>query len=172
MPSFLILRKKNGSPCRLARTRELQNVPLLLPIFRLPSYALVMFDDRDRFIHMMMCLVEMVQNPRLKSLRGRIVFFLAAIANCPVENFARLVQSPSPRPVRIHRFMIFQTFSVIDGGHLQFVDRFIDVMNRISLLRTELSTVRTLQKRPRESQIRKRVHVTRMVSFSQQFLRS
>lgn len=126
-----------------------------------------MFDDRDRFIHMMMRLVEMVQNPRLKSLRGRIILFLAAIANCPVENFARLVQSPSPRPVRIHRFMIFQTLSVIDGRHLQFVDRFIDVMNRISLLRTELSTVWTLQKCPRESQIRKRVHVTRMVPFSQ-----
>src|ERR1700733_3414588 len=140
--------------------------------FLTSAYALVMFYDCDRFIHMMMCLVEMLQNPCLKSLRGRIVFFLAAIANRPVENFTRLVQSPSPRPLRIHRFMIFQTLSVIDGRHLQFVDRFIDVMNRISLLRTKLSTVRTLQKRARESQIRKRMHVTRMVSFSQQFLRS
>src|SRR6202035_3095344 len=172
MPSFLILRKENGAPCRFARTRELQNVPLLLPIFRLPSYALVMFDDRDRFIHMMMRLVEMVQNPRLKSLRGRIVFFLAAIANRPVENFTRLVQSPSPRPMRVHRFMIFQTLSIFNGRYFQLVDGFIDVMNCISLLRTKLSAVRTLQKRPRESQIRKRVHVTRMVPFRQEFLRS
>src|SRR6202035_2995903 len=139
MPSFLILRKENGTPCRFARTRELQNVPLLLPIFRLPSYALVMFDDRDRFIHVMMRLVEMLQNPRLKSLRGRIVFFFAAIANSPVENFTRLVQSPGPRPVRIHSFMVFQTLSVFDCRYLQFVDRFIDFMNRISLLLAKLS---------------------------------
>jgi hypothetical protein len=131
-----------------------------------------MFDHCDRFIHVMMRLVEMVQNPRLKSLRCRIVLFLAAIANRPVENFARLVQSPDPRQVRIHRFMIFQTLSIRNGRHFQFLDRFIYLMNCISLLRTKLSTVRTLQKRPRESQIRKRVQVVWMVPFSEQFLRS
>lgn len=131
-----------------------------------------MFDDGDRFIHVVMRLVEVLQNPRLKSLRGRIVFFFAAIANSPVENFTGLVQSPCPRPVRIHGFMIFQTLSVFNGSYFQFVDRFINFMNRISLLLPKLSAVRTLQKRPRESQIRKRMHVTRMMSFSQQFLRS
>src|ERR1700733_6375469 len=112
--------------------------------FLTSAYALVMFYDCDRFIHMMMCLVEMLQNPCLKSLRGRIVFFLAAIANRPVENFTRLAQPPGPRPVRIHRFMIFQALSVFNGSYFQFVDGFVDFMNRISLLFPELSTVRTL----------------------------
>src|SRR5580693_8664333 len=125
-----------------------------------------MVHDRDGLIHMMMRLVKMLQNPRLKSLRGRIVFFLAAITNRSVENFARLVQSPGPRPVRIHRFMIFQTLSVVNGSYFQLVDRLIDVMNRVSLLRAKLAAVRTLQKRPRESQIRKRMQVMRMVPFS------
>jgi hypothetical protein len=152
--------------------RQLQNVPVPLSIFRLPSHVLVMFGHCDRFIYMMMRFMEMLQNPRLKPFRGRVVLFLAAIANRPVENFTRLVQSSSPRPVRIYRFMVFQTLSVFDGRHLQFLDGFIYLMNCIFFLLPEFSAIRTLQQRPRESQVRKRMQVVRMVPFSQQFLRS
>src|SRR6202167_1343129 len=107
----------------------------------------------------------MIQNTPLQTLRVRIVFFLAAVANGLVQQIARLVQTSLPRHVRIHRVMIVYVFSIIDGGAFDFADSFIDVMDRISLLCAKLSAVGPLQKRSGESQIGKSVQVAGMFSL-------
>jgi len=132
--------------------------------------VLVVFDDGNRFIYVMMRVLQMFQNPRLQTSRVGIVLFLGAITNRSVENLAGLVQTSRPRPMRIYCSVIVQAFPVVNSSDFQFADRFIDVMNGVSFLRPKLSAVRTLQKRSRESQIRKCMHVMRMVSLSQQLL--
>ena len=49
---------------------------------------LAAFDDGNRFVDVMMRFMKMIQNARLQTLRVRIVFFLAAIANGPVNQIA------------------------------------------------------------------------------------
>jgi len=49
---------------------------------------LAAFDDGNRFVDVMMRSMKMIQNTRLQTLRVRIVFFLAAIRDGLVDQFA------------------------------------------------------------------------------------
>jgi len=54
----------------------------------LSTTALAVVDDGNRFVDVMMRLMKMIQNARLQALRVRIVFFLAAISDGPIDQFA------------------------------------------------------------------------------------
>ena len=133
--------------------------------------VLAAFGYGNRFVDVMMRFVKMFYDARLQPLGMRIVFFLAAIGDGLVQQIAGLVQTSLPRPVWVHRRVIRYIFPVVDGGALNFPDRFVNLVDGVAFLMLKRSAVGTFQETSGVPQIGKRPQIVGMFSLSKKFLR-
>ena len=123
---------------------------------------LVRIHPRNRFLHVMVRLVDVTQRALLQALRKLVVFFPRDILMRPVQKFQCAVK-PS-RPIRpcVHRRVIVQVFSIIDGCLLDLLNGIIDFMDGIFFFVAQVAPIGPLQVSPRLTQIAQRVQVCGM----------
>jgi len=83
-----------------------------------------------------------------------------------VQEVSSLMQVPTPGQVRVHRFVLVDILTVIDGSFLDFVDGVVDFFDRVLLFDVDGAAVRTvLEMGPSFPQIGERMDVRRMMAL-------
>jgi hypothetical protein len=99
-----------------------QNAGMFLPVI-LPDQ---MVDDAVGF-------VDVVDGAIAQAPDGRIIFLAGNVVMRLVEQFEGAVKAAGAIHVRIDGRMVVQILAVVDGGALDFVDRFVDFLNGVLL---------------------------------------
>src|SRR5271168_5412039 len=116
---------------------------------------LVAIDDGNRFVHMMVCAIDMHDHAIAQTTRFGIIFFLLDVVMSLVQKLAGLVQSSSPRIVRIHSNVVSNVLAIVKCGAFDFVNGMVNFFDGGALFRMQCASVGTFQVRPRVPQVRK-----------------
>jgi hypothetical protein len=120
--------------------------------------------DLNRFLDVVVRLVDVFKCALLEALGEGIVFFLGNVVVSFVHEFKRTVETAAPVEASINRKMIVDIFAVVDGSFLDFVDGFIDFVYSLLFLITQFSAIRTLQMGACMTEIRQSVKISGMLS--------
>jgi len=123
---------------------------------------LVRFHPVNRFLYLMVRIVNVSQRPLLQALRKLVVLFLRDILVCPVQKLQRMAQSPAPIQIGIHWRVIVYVFPVVNRRLLDLFDGGFDLMHSLILFVAQLASVVMLQISARRTQIRQCVQIRRV----------
>jgi hypothetical protein len=126
----------------------------------------------NRFLDVVMRLVDVHDGARLKTLRKGVVFFLGNVVVGFVDELESPVETAAPVETCVHGRMIVDILSVIDGGFLDFVDGLIDFVDGMLFLVTQFTAVGALQMGSSMAEIRQSVKIRWMLSRRLRLCRS
>jgi len=99
----------------------------------------------NRFLDVVVRLVDVFKCALLEALGEGIVFFLGNVIVGLVHEFERTVETAAPVEASVNREMIVEILAVVDGSFLDFVDGFIDFVYGLLFLITQFPAIRALK---------------------------
>jgi hypothetical protein len=118
----------------------------------------------NRFLNVVVSLIDVLQGSMLQTLREGIVLFLGHIAVSLLEQLGSAVETTGPIQMAVNRRVIVQILAIVDGGLLDFTDRGIDFPNCDGFFFSELTSIGTLQVGAGVTQIGQRVKIRRVIT--------
>ncbi|MGA9179423.1 MAG: hypothetical protein WB117_00540, partial [Candidatus Acidiferrales bacterium] len=132
--------------------------------------GLVMVNDRDGVIHTMRGAINVTKHTDLEAAGCGIVFFPTDIVMSLDEEIVGFVQAACPGGMDVHRGVIVNVFAIVNRGVLDFVDCFVNLVDRVIFFGAQRAAVRALQVRTGIPQIGKGMEIGRVFTLGLQGL--
>jgi hypothetical protein len=122
-------------------------------------------NDVDGIVDPVDGLVDVFKGTLLEALGEAVVFLVRDILMSFFEELFGAMEAAGVINSRVNRRMIVQVFSIIDGSLFDFSNGFIDLVNGVFFLFSQLATVMLLKVRASRTEVRQGVKVRRMLSL-------